>query len=119
PTESQWEHACRAGTAARWSFGDDETQLGDHAWFAANAAEGPRPVGGRRPNAFGLLDLHGNVWEWCQDAYAEYPLEGDEPSSSQPAADAYRVFRGGGWADVAARQRCAQRAAFRADHRAA
>ncbi|MEU3049273.1 SUMF1/EgtB/PvdO family nonheme iron enzyme [Streptomyces sp. NPDC006984] len=82
PTEAEWEHACRAGTGqARYG------PLDEIAWHRANAGGAPRPVGGRRPNAWGLHDMLGNVWEWCGDLY--------DPE----VYGSYRVLRGGGWFD--------------------
>ncbi|WP_020507876.1 pilus assembly protein PilP [Lamprocystis purpurea] len=69
-SEAQWEHACRAGSVTRYCFGDDEGQLGDYAWYNRNADDGTHPVGEKRGNAWGLHDLHGNVWEWCRDWYS-------------------------------------------------
>ncbi len=98
PTEAQWEYACRAGSQPRYCFGDDESELDDYGWFLANAGDGPRPVGQKKPNAWGLFDMHGNVGEWCQDwygggYYANSPA--DDPSG--PATGSTRVDRGGGW----------------------
>ncbi|MFH1571396.1 MAG: formylglycine-generating enzyme family protein, partial [Gemmatimonadota bacterium] len=77
PTEAEWEYACRAGTTTLWSFGDDEKQLEDYAWYYDNAFwigfTFAQRAGRKRPNPWGLYDIHGNVWEWCQDRYGDYP----------------------------------------------
>ena len=100
PTEAEWEYACRAGPEGqgRYTFGDADEELGDHAWFGGNSGKVTHPVGQKRRNRFGLFDMHGNVWEWCQDWYDEnYYTQSptDDPRGPDAAAD--RVFRGGGW----------------------
>ncbi len=100
PTETQWEYACRAGSMARYCFGDDETQLGDYAWFAANSNFELHPVGLKKPNAWGLCDMHGLVWEWTNDWYAQQLQGGVDPNGT--AAGSYRVYRGGcAWSGAA------------------
>jgi formylglycine-generating enzyme required for sulfatase activity len=91
PTEAEWEYACRAGTKTAYSLGDDESRLGDFAWFEGNASD-VQPVGRKRPNPWGLHDMHGSVWEWCWALYEPYPYKG--PSATIPA-DGDRVHRGG------------------------
>jgi formylglycine-generating enzyme required for sulfatase activity len=98
PSEAQWEYACRAGSKTRYCFADDESKLGDYAWFSGNSDGKPHPVGEKKPNAWGLYDMHGNVWEWCQDwhgrdYYAKSPT--DDPTG--PATGSRRVHRGGCW----------------------
>ena len=102
PTEAEWEYACRAGSTTRFCFGDDPGQLGQFAWFTENSKPQPHPVGQKKPNSWGLHDMHGNVLEWCSDSYdpdyyAKTPI--DEPTA--PAAFILRVLRGGSWSDDA------------------
>jgi len=98
PTEAEWEYACRAGSTTRFCFGDDESKLGEYAWYNENSDNKTRPVGQKKPNARGLYDMHGNVWEWCQDWYDENYYKNSPAEDPQgPASGAIRVVRGGRW----------------------
>jgi formylglycine-generating enzyme required for sulfatase activity len=98
PTEAEWEYACRAGSRTRFYFGDNEGLIGEYAWYGSNSLGGTHPVGWKRPNAWGLFDMHGNVWEWCEDGDKETP--------------SFRVLRGGGWNQYAGQCRSAKRIRF-------
>jgi formylglycine-generating enzyme required for sulfatase activity len=110
PTEAEWEYACRAGTDTDYSFGSDTRRLGDFAWFADNAFKKTHPVGQKRPNAWGLFDMHGGVAEWCQDVYDPgYYKSSSEKNPRGPADGNDFVLRGGSWKSPAAALRSAYR----------
>ena len=100
PSEAEWEYACRAGTQTRFSFGDEDRRLGDHAWFSRNAGSQTQPVGRKKPNGFRLYDMHGNVWEWCADPWHE-TYDGAPADGSFWSGDSVsrKVARGGSWKD--------------------
>jgi len=116
PTEAEWEYAARAGNVAKYASGDDAATLGDYAWFRDNAHEetvgGQRqthPVGGKKPNALGLYDMYGNVWEWVQDRYADAYVADPVTNPKGPTEGAQRVLRGGSWNNNASNCRSAYR----------
>jgi len=97
PTEAQWEYACRAGSTTRYCFGDSESQLGDYAWYEVNSAGRAHPVGEKKPNAWGLYDMHGSVWEWCQDWYDDaYYARSPTDDPTGPISGLEAVVRGTG-----------------------
>jgi formylglycine-generating enzyme required for sulfatase activity len=96
PTEAEWEYSSRAGSNTAYCFGSSTSQLGNYAWYNENSEYKKHPVGRKRPNAWGLYDMHGNAWEWCQDWYGDYPL-GSVTDPDGPSTGSDRVFRGGHW----------------------
>ncbi|MCX6899900.1 MAG: SUMF1/EgtB/PvdO family nonheme iron enzyme [Verrucomicrobia bacterium] len=110
PTEAEWEYACRAGSADDYSFGTDPRLLSQHGWFAENAGKMTQPVARKKPNAWGLFDMHGNVAEWCNDIYdaAYYPKSPAANPRGPDDGERY-VLRGGAWNSTAERCRSAAR----------
>jgi formylglycine-generating enzyme len=110
PTEAQWEYACRAGTQTAFCFGDEESRLSDFTWYAENSDGRTHEVGQKLPNAWGLRDLHGNVWEWCTDWYEVTLVGGMDPEVAERTS--LRVLRGGSWRHVGRSCRSAIRGGF-------
>jgi formylglycine-generating enzyme required for sulfatase activity len=117
PTEAQWEYACRAGSTTIFCFGDDESGLGDYGWYDKNSGGKPHPVGEKKPNPWGLYDMHGNVWQWCRDwydpAYYAYSPT-DDPTGPETGTD--RVSHGGCWFSPARSARSANHGRIEAAH---
>jgi len=118
PTEAEWEYACRAGTSTKYCFGSSDSGLGNYAWYDDNAdevgEEYAHRVARKKANAFGLFDMHGNVWEWCSDKWHDnYNGAPTDGSSWESSGSSYRVFRGGCWSYFSGSCRSANR--FRVD----
>jgi formylglycine-generating enzyme required for sulfatase activity len=112
PTEAEWEYACRAGSKVRWSHGDTQDKLVDYAWYIDNSGNKTHEVGTRKPNAWGLYDMHGNVWEMCSDWYALKYYEECKDGVTDPTGPANgveRVRRGAAWSHCFINARCAKR----------
>ena len=98
PTEAEWEYACRAKNPMRYSFGDDPASLDGHAWVDSNSGGLTHPVGTKKPNRFGLFDMHGSVWEWCSDGFAnDFYARSPANDPVGPLRVSERVIRGGSW----------------------
>jgi len=119
PSEAEWEYACRAGTTTAYSFGDNAEELGEYAWYTENSESQTHPVGQKKPNAFGLYYMHGNVWEWCADdwheSYKGAPKDSQiwiKDNKNYEDPESRKLLRGGSWNDSA--RRC--RSAYRYNH---
>jgi len=108
PTEAEWEYACRAGSTGDYCYGDGDLPLAEYAWYSDNSGSMTHPVGGKKPNAWGLYDMHGNVWEWCADWYGDY-LTAATSDPQGPSSGSDRVGRGGSWSYGACDCRVANR----------
>lgn len=98
PSEAEWEYVCRAGTQTRYSFGDDESKLNEYAWYAENSGSKTHPICRKKPNSWGLYDMHGNVWEWVQDKWHEkYNVPPSDGNAWEEGNCFDRVSRGGSW----------------------
>ena len=98
PTEAEWEYACRGGTTTAYSFGESDAVLPEFAWFGGNSQSSTQPVATRKPNAWGLHDMHGNVWEWVNDWYSvTYYQISPSKDPPGPSSGWERVLRGGSW----------------------
>jgi len=111
PSEAEWEYACRAGSTTEFCYGDDPAGLGEYAWYGGNSGGTTHVVGQKKPNQFGLFDMHGNVWEWCEDVWHD-SYEG-APTDGSPRVEGgnqgFRVLRGGSWFYNPSRCRSADR----------
>ena len=101
PSEAEWECACRAGEDAAFSFGDDDTELGRYGWYDENSEGTAHEVATKRPNRWGLYDMHGNVWEWCEDVWHDYEDASDNGSAWTEGGSPDRITRGGCWSNPA------------------
>jgi len=109
PTEAEWEFACRSGSSTAFCFGDAQEGLGEYAWYLENSKSRLHPVGEKKPNGWGIYDMHGNVWEWCHDWYGGPLPGGSVTDPTGPVNGGKRVFRGGSWGVAASRCRSAYR----------
>jgi formylglycine-generating enzyme required for sulfatase activity len=118
PTEAEWEYSCRAGKAGTcYCFGDTDDELEHHAWYNGNSGGGTKPVGKKKPNAWGLYDMHGNAWEWCQDNYDPHYYKSSPPKDPPGGASDLRAARGGSYQYAPVLCRSAFRGANTPDYR--
>jgi formylglycine-generating enzyme required for sulfatase activity len=108
PTEAEWESACRAETATEYYWGDDSAQSASFAVYGGGTAASQTTVASKTPNANGLYDMAGNVWEWCNDWYGNYSAT-EQNSPTGPITGSARIIRGGGWQDNATELRSSNR----------
>lgn len=116
PTEAEWEYACRAGSNTRFFFGEDESDLRFHGWVRANSDGRTHPVGLKKPNAWGMYDMYGNVWEWCSDWYAPALPSDETKDPAGPGAGRLKIIRGGDWGDEPLYCRSAERDSIQPTH---
>lgn len=118
PSESEWEYSCRAGTQTRYFFGDDESKLNEYAWYEKNSGSETHPVGQKKPNPWGLYDMHGNVWEWVKDRWHDnYEGAPSDGSIWEDRNSPNCVLRGGSWRFNARNCRSASRGRYDPDYR--
>ncbi|MDZ8260444.1 bifunctional serine/threonine-protein kinase/formylglycine-generating enzyme family protein [Nostoc sp. ChiQUE01b] len=119
PTEAEWEYACRAGTQTLYSFGNSKQPLRDYAWYTWNSRQKTQQVGQKKPNAWGLQDMHGLVWEWCEDNWHENynGAPSDRNAWMKDGHPTKRVVRGGSWYSLADDCRCVYRFCYDASFR--
>lgn len=103
PSETEWEYAARAGSISKWHFGNSKSALGNYAWYDKNSRDKTHPVAKKKPNKWGLYDMHGNVWEWTNSCYTERLNIGCYEGGK------YKVLRGGSWINYAINTRSADR----------
>jgi formylglycine-generating enzyme required for sulfatase activity len=113
PTEAQWEYACRAGSTGKYSFENDASQLGNYGWYKENSGKTTHPVGEKKPNVWGLYDMHGNIWEWLEDKYHDSYSGAPADGSAWISGDSNsRILRGGSWHFRGNSLRCTNRGMF-------
>jgi formylglycine-generating enzyme required for sulfatase activity len=117
PTEAQWEYACRAETTTRFFYGDDPWQMDDYAWYERNGSQQTHPVGEKKPNAWGVYDMEGNVWQWCFDWYADSYAHAKNEDPQGPDSGSKRVVRGAYYSVQTHWLRCASRGYSKPDDR--